>query len=382
VSLARALESLWWRRDEPLVARFALAPLSVAALAYRAGAAIARTRARPVRAAAPVISVGNLCAGGAGKTPVALFLCERLLARGERPALLSRGYGGSGQGVTVVCDGAGPLASAQEAGDEPVLVALRCPRLLVLAGTRRALLAQEAVRRGATVLVLDDGLQHHALARDLDLVVLDAQNPLGNGHLLPRGPLRESPAAFARVGARGLLWLTNARSDAPDAQLDALVARARAAGLRGPVRSALAPRAEQVAALRGAKVFLLAGIARPERFAQTVRALGAEVVGHAFFPDHHAFSASELQAVDARAAALGAARVVTTEKDLVRIGRSWVALTRGAGAPLTSANVLASSSVRDLGLAALPVELQLLGGAVELDAALDRVLCAPRGARP
>jgi tetraacyldisaccharide 4'-kinase len=350
VSLSRAVEALWWRRDEPRLARAVLSPLSVLAFGYRACATLARARAKPVRAQVPVISVGNLCAGGAGKTPVALALCERLLARGLRPALLSRGHGGSGGGVRIVSDGRGALLPASLAGDEPVLLAERCPGLLVLSGRRRADLAEEAVRRGAQVLVLDDGLQHHGLARDLDVVVIDAQNPLGNGALLPRGPLREGTGAFARLGPRGLLWLTGAEGLRPDPQREAVAAQARAAGMHGPVESTVEARA---AVHRGEKVFLLAGIARPERFARTVRSLGLDVRGHAFFADHHRFSPRELRRVRARAAALGAERVLTTEKDLVRLDPAHRA-----------------------GLTALPLDLRILRGEEALNAALDAVLGA------
>jgi tetraacyldisaccharide 4'-kinase len=200
------------------------------------------------------------------------------------------------------------------------------------------------------VLVLDDGLQHHGLVRDLDIVVVDAQNPLGNGAFLPRGPLREGTGAFARLGPRGLLWLSGAEGLSPDAQREALVAEARAAGMRGPVESTVEPRA---LVQRGETVFLLAGIARPERFARTVRSLGAEVLGHAFFPDHHRFSIRELRRARARATALGAARLLTTEKDFSRL-----------------------SPAQRTGLTALPVDLRILRGEEALAAALSAALDA------
>jgi tetraacyldisaccharide 4'-kinase len=347
---ARLFERLWWRErgDEPLLQRVLLWPLSLCALGYAAGARLAARRPR-VRAGVPVISVGNLVVGGAGKTPVALLLCEELRRRGRRVALLSRGYGGSSRaGVAWVCRGEGPLLGAAEAGDEPVLLARRAPWLPVLVGRDRALLADAAVAAGAEVLVLDDGLQHHRLQRDLDVLVVDARNPLGNGRLLPRGPLREGPAALARLGGRGLLWLTGG-GGTDSAALPGLLAAAAAAGLRGPVRSEAAPR--PAPELRGARVFLLAGIARPGRFEASVAALGAEVCGRAFFPDHHRFSAAELRAVQERAAALGA-RLVTTEKDAARLPAGFPAL-------------------------ALPLELRLLSGAAELAAALAPLLVRP-----
>ncbi|GAC1343344.1 MAG: tetraacyldisaccharide 4'-kinase [Myxococcales bacterium] len=348
MSLSRAVEALWWRRDEPLLARIALAPLSLLAFGYRAGAALARLAARPLRVGVPVLSVGNLCAGGSGKTPVALALCQRLRSRGLRPALLSRGHGGKGGAVRVVSEGGGALLPASVAGDEPVLIAGRCPGLLVLAGPSRSLLAREAVRRGAQVLVLDDGLQHHRLHRDLDVVVVDAQNPLGNGGLLPRGPLREGPSAFARLGSRGLLWFTGADGARSGARGEALLAAARAAGMQGPVESTVEHAGPSFA---GEKVFLLAGIARPERFAQTVRSLGAEVAGEAFFADHHRFSPDELRRVQARAAVAGAARILTTEKDFARLDEDQ----RG-------------------GLTPLRIDLRILRGEALLDAALDAIL--------
>jgi tetraacyldisaccharide 4'-kinase len=223
-------------------------------------------------------------------------------------------------------------SSFREVGDEPLLMARR--GLTVFVGPRRALLAEMAVQRGADVLILDDGLQHHALARDLEIVVVDASNPFGNGHLLPRGPLRELPSALARV-ARGLLWLTRCdlERDPRTAQLPPWPA----------VESAYAARADE---LRGRRVFLFAGIGRPASFEATVRALGAGIAGARWFPDHHRYSAADLAAL--RRAA-GEATLVTTEKDRVRIDRAD-------------------------GIVAVPVEVRILRGEDALDAALKAVL--------
>ena len=138
------------------------------------------------RAGVPVVSIGNLAVGGAGKTPAAIAVGRRLLARGRRVAVLSRGYGAARTDPRVVSDGTRLLLGAEEGGDEPVLVASRLPGAAVLCGPRRAELARAAVsQHGADALLLDDGFQHRALARDLDVVVLDAANPFGNGRLLP-----------------------------------------------------------------------------------------------------------------------------------------------------------------------------------------------------
>jgi tetraacyldisaccharide 4'-kinase len=283
----------WWEREAPAWSLL-LAP---AAVAWRAGAALHRATSKPVKAPLPVISVGNLTVGGAGKTPVVLELAARLLRRGRKPAVLSRGYGRRSRApVLVRAD-----ARAEDVGDEPLLMARR--GLTVWVGPRRAALATRAAEQGADVLLLDDGLQHYALARDLDVIAADASNPFGNGALLPRGPLRELPSALSRV-RNGLLWLT--RCELPrDPRVEAL---------RGfpLVESAYEARAD----LRGRRVFLFAGIARPDSFVETVRRLGAEIAGTRWFRDHHPFSSREL--AELRAQAMGAT-LVTTEKDLARI---------------------------------------------------------------
>jgi len=335
-----------WRTDEPLWLEAALLPLSAASLAYAAASALRRPAA--FRAPVPAISVGNVVAGGAGKTPVAMEIVSRLLERGRTAAVLSRGYGRRGRGDLVVT-AATPWDAA---GDEPALVKQRLPAALVLVGARRAALAERAADLGADVVVLDDALQHLSLARDLDVVVMDASNPLGNGKRLPRGPLRERPAsAFRRAGKRGLLWLT--RCDLPrDGRTTSLVAAAREAGLRGPVESAF----ETAAPLGKESAFLFAGVARPASFEALLRGTSVRVVGARWFPDHHRYSTRDLRALRLAAAAQGASVLFTTEKDLVRIPAS-----DRPGPPV---------------IEAVPVDLRILSGedalASALDAALDR----------
>jgi tetraacyldisaccharide 4'-kinase len=330
--------AFWWRRDEPLWTEAALWPLSLAALCYRAGSTLARRRIRPVRAGAPVISVGNLVVGGAGKTPVALELAQRLLRRGKQPAVLTRGYGRRARAPLEVSE----HTPAVLAGDEPLLLKRRCPRLRVLVGPRRAVLAAQAVARGADVLLLDDGLQHHELERDLDVVVMDASNPLGNGRLLPRGPLREPVESLRRV-RRGLLWLTRCDlARAPELPRPPLA---------GPVESAFVPRE---APLTGKAVFAFAGVARPGSFEELVRAMGARVVGTRWFPDHHPYAARELQQLRREASLSGAEVLATTEKDLMRLPPAEL-----TGPPP---------------IVAVPVDLRITRGEQALEAALDQVL--------
>ena len=286
----------------------------------------------------PVVSVGNVSVGGAGKTPVALALAEELLRRGKQPALLSRGYGRRARHAVEVSE----QTPYSLAGDEPLLLKRRCPRLRVLVGPRRARLASQAVARGADVLLLDDGLQHHQLERDLDVVVMDASNPLGNGRLLPRGPLREPLEALRRV-RRGLLWLT--RCDLPRApELPRLP-------LAGPVESAFVPRDARLA---GQSVFLFAGLAQPTSFEALVGGLEAKVAGTRWFRDHHRYSPADLRQLRREAAVAGADVLVTTEKDLMRLAPSDL-----TGPPA---------------IVAIPVDLRIVGGQQALEAALDEVL--------
>jgi tetraacyldisaccharide 4'-kinase len=323
------LDAIWWRARPDPGSALLLAPLAAVEWAFRGVAAVrgalyAGGVLPAARAGIPVISIGNLAVGGAGKTPAAIAVAARLLARGRRVAVLSRGYGASRSDARVVSDGDRVLLPAAEGGDEPVLVARRLPGVLVLCGPRRIELARLARGSlGADVALLDDGFQHRALARDLDVVVLDAENPFGNGHLLPRGPNREPRAALRRAG---LVWLSRVEGAPPD-QLAALRALAQESTGHLPVESSHAPvdlvdgglrTSYGLGALRGREVRLCSGIARPATFRRTVEALGAAVVGERRFADHHAFSPREL--AEAFGPADGVAPwVVITEKDAVRL---------------------------------------------------------------
>jgi tetraacyldisaccharide 4'-kinase len=277
-------------------------------------------------------------------------IVRRLLERGRKTAVLSRGHGRRGRNDLEVT----AETPWDEAGDEPALIKQRLPGALVLVGPRRAPLAARAASQGADAVVLDDGLQHLSLARDLDVVVIDASNPLGNGGRLPRGPLRERPStAFRRAGRRGLLWLT--RCDLPrDRRTDALVASAREAGLRGPVESAYAT----AAPMGKEPAFLFAGIAQPASFEALVRSASASIVGSRWFPDHHRYSSADLEGLRRAAAVHGATRLLTTEKDLVRISHAH----RNASPPIE----------------AVTVDVRILSGEDALLSALDLAL----GARP
>lgn len=268
-----------------------------------------------------IISVGNLNVGGTGKTPAVLHLAGMLARAGRKVGILTRGYGRQSK-ASLSFTGTESLPSVDEAGDEPLLLARRCPEARILVGADRRALARRARDEfGLEVVLLDDGFQHRRLARDEDVVVVDEAAGFGNGRMLPRGPLREPLSALSRAT---LFWIRSATTPVPSLPL-----------LPGPqVRTRYRPMAwvdpagkeHPPEALSGAPVFALAGLARPGSFLRTLRELGVSLQDSALFPDHHPFTAAELRDVELRASRHGA-RVVTTEKDAVRLPRSFEAWT-------------------------------------------------------
>ena len=314
--MSQAWESIWYpHRAEGWLRRAALSPLGAASLLFRAAvqsrnAAYARGWLPSAKVeGASVISIGNLNVGGTGKTPAVIYLANRCHAEGHQVAVLSRGYGRSGEGVARV----GPQASADAAGDEPVLIARRCPAAVVLVGANRLKLAELARREyGSDLLILDDGMQYRRLRKDLEVAVVDEAAGFGNGKLLPRGPLREPPAALARAD---LVWI-RAGSRRAFEPVGCPTVRA------GYVAQSLVPPAgdfKPPSAAQGRSVYAFAGVARPESFLQTVRELQAVLVGSRFFPDHHRFTQSELDDLLHGAKSKQAEMLLTTEKDLVRL---------------------------------------------------------------
>jgi tetraacyldisaccharide 4'-kinase len=392
-----------------------------------------------------VISVGNLNVGGTGKTPAVLHLAELLVRAGRKVGILTRGYG-RGSSAPLTFMGTESLPSVEEAGDEPLLLARRCPQARLFVGADRVAGAYRARDEfGLDTVLLDDGFQHRRLARDEDIVVVDEAVGLGNGHMLPRGPLREPRASLRRAT---LLWLraapfkalgppaaaegapgprapggheegarpaasgasgasaTLAGTFVPPLGLEGLPPSAtpgpsrtpplaegtfvpllgpeglpRSATLEGALASApaegtfvppLGPEVPRVRtryrptawvdpsggvlpvdALAGQPVLALAGLARPGGFLRTLHSLGVEVRDAALFPDHHRFTADELRGVEARAARQGA-RVVTTEKDLVRLPRGFAAWVVRLGVEVLEGE---SHLFRALGLADAPRDL-------------------------
>ena len=266
----------------------------------------------------PVVSVGALSAGGSGKTPVVAHLAELLVGMGERPAVLSRGYRRERRldGALVVRDTSAVQADLGTAGDEPFMLARRVEGISVLVSEDRYLAGRLAESKlGASVHLLDDGFQHLALERDVDLLVL-GEHDLDDPRTLPGGRLRERPAVA--MAADALIVETTVEEESVQLAGQFGVADGFHFTKRlGPPRDAESD--EVIEIPTGARVLAVAAIARPDAFVEGLTAMGCEVTDTLRFADHHQFTARDLAAIRQRVESLGADRVVTTEKDLVRL---------------------------------------------------------------
>jgi len=271
---------------------------------------------KPVcRVNVPVISVGNLTAGGTGKTPVVDFLVKRLAGRGRKVAIVSRGYGGSFSGrFSRVADAGGRmLMTPAECGDEPFLLAGRNPQAMVYVARRRALGVAAAVAAGAEVIVLDDGFQHLAVHRDYDIVLLDARAPFANGHLLPAGLLREPLSALRRSK---LIILTHDQG-APEPELPVTRPVIRCRHRLAAAVVSLSGEQRSWAELQGVRVLAFAGIAQPEGFFAALREHGVELTATIALDDHQDYSPDVLNRL--AEACNNAQLILTTEKDAVKL---------------------------------------------------------------
>ena len=269
----------------------------------------------------PVVSVGNLTVGGTGKTPLVIHLAEFLKEHGRKPAILSRGYGGRPRGpVEIVSDGRHVLSEPAVCGDEPFMMARRLRGVPVLTGPERYRTGREAVDRfGADVLLLDDGFQHRRLHRDVDILVVHARRPFGNGHLLPRGPLREPLESLRR--ARWMIRTGPATDDDGEENPQAFpgCGRPTLRALHRPSRLVRAAGGETLPldSLSGKTFSAFAGIGSPQAFRHTLETLGCKVAPFLAYPDHHRFSREDLEEI--RRSAAMADGIVTTEKDAARL---------------------------------------------------------------
>lgn len=285
----------FWTRGD-FASRLAVGALSPLGWIYGASVRWKAMHAQPYRSNAKVVCVGNLTAGGSGKTPVAIAIARMLIERKLRVMFLTRGFGGRVKGPVFV-----DLARdcAADMGDEALLLAAAAP---VIVSHDRAAGAKLADAEHADVIVMDDGHQNFSIAKDFSLVVVDAKSGFGNGRVLPAGPLRESvDQGLVRADAVALVG---------DGTVDL-------GGFSGPVlRARIVP--VDVHKLGGKAVVAFAGIGRPEKFFDTLRGLGAKLADARAFADHHVYTAAEIARLKRKAQAEGAL-LLTTEKDYVRL---------------------------------------------------------------
>ncbi len=287
----------WWRHGGAEVTL--LMPL---AAIYGVIAARRMTRGG-TRVNVPVICIGNPTVGGAGKTPTALAVAAMLAAEGERPAFLSRGYGGRLAGPLRV-DPA--VHGAAEVGDEALLLARMAPTIVA---RDRGEGAAAAIENGGSVIVMDDGFQNPSLSKDFSVLVVDARRGIGNGRIVPAGPLR-APLAAQLDRAQALIVV----GDGAVPEIETEAAR-RALPL---FRARLAPDMKVIVALDGSRTLAFAGIGDPEKFFATLRGAGVAMAATRSFPDHHRFTSAEVLALCEQAEREGLT-LVTTEKDWARM---------------------------------------------------------------
>ena len=296
-------EPSWWYREAADTAARLLEPVA-AVYGFLVRARYYQRRAHKARL--PVVCVGNFTAGGTGKTPLVIDLCEKLKAAGHEPVALTRGYGGRFSGPFWV----NPRTDrARDVGDEALLLARVAPTLIA----RNRRLGAQAIEVGpypATVIVMDDGLQNPTLAKDLTLAVVDGRRGIGNGRIIPAGPLR-APLDMQLELTDGVI--VNQPAGRPGEVADWLRHR-----FAGPVLRANTTPGADLAWLKDTKVVAWAGIAAPERFFSLLAELGAELIERVTFPDHHRPSAAEAERLLA-VARERAAPLVTTEKDAARL---------------------------------------------------------------
>ncbi|HOW71434.1 MAG TPA: tetraacyldisaccharide 4'-kinase [Phycisphaerae bacterium] len=258
----------------------------------------------------PVISIGNLTVGGTGKTPMAVWVCHRLIEHGLKPAVLCRGYKASPQGFA----------------DEAVMMSRQCPQAIVIAHPDRFAAGQLAITEyGATAAILDDGLQHRRMSRDLEIVLIDATRPFGFGHVLPRGLLREPLAGLARAH---VLVITRSDQVTPDQLTTIEQTLRRRARADVPILQAVHRPAgfvdlsgQETHPGQHQRIGCLAGIARPETFVRTLGNLNIHPVANQFVPDHYPYQSTDAKTLERWVQEEQLDAIVTTEKDAVKLRR-------------------------------------------------------------
>lgn len=313
---------------------------------------------RTTRVEVPVVSVGNISAGGVGKTPLVELLIEKLSAV-HRCAVVSRGYGRISTGTTVVSDGKELRATVEQSGDEPSQIAGKFPEAIVVAAEQRVRGAHRAIELGADVLILDDGFQHRYLDRDFNIVVIPAREVMEGDWLLPAGNRREPMSSLKRADLIVVSRCTDrAMFDAVEPVLKCY--RKPVAGVRtklGPFKNVQTNECLPVESFQRKRAIAFSGIGNPESFAALLNHHDIEIVQHVVFPDHHWYCEEDLTTVREAYEQKGAEIILTTEKDAVRLQRQQ-----------------SEPFIHRLPLYAAQMRLEFLAGEHILDGLLEQII--------
>jgi tetraacyldisaccharide 4'-kinase len=287
--------------------------LSLLSLVYRFGIALRRCAfalglKRRRKVSVPVISVGNITTGGTGKSPMVEFLVKTLVEQGHRPAVLTRGYGRIPGG-----------------GDDEVFSDPSLSHIRRYVDPKRTRSAEQAIREGATILIMDDGFQHWALHRDLDIVLIDGLRPWGKNNVLPRGTLREPLKALRRAS----MFIITRSNQAESGALKSIESRLEGIHPEAPILHAVhqpldwsrfpSTESRDLEELQGRRALVFSGIGNPYAFAKTLSQIGVDVVRHRAFPDHHLFTTEQIESIRSQAPEFMANLILTTEKDARRV---------------------------------------------------------------
>jgi tetraacyldisaccharide 4'-kinase len=279
----------------------------------------------------PIVSVGNLTMGGTGKTPTVAYIAQYLHSIGQRPAIISRGYGGTATAaVNLVSDGNQIYLNAHQAGDEPYMLACDLKHIPVLTGKIRLHPCRHAIETlGCSVLILDDGFQHISIARDIDLVLFNATTLAGNSRVFPGGELREPISALLRCSAFLLTGITDSNRIRAERFAELLQQRFPGKQVFTSSLEAVVPEPLQADRRPGEQfipAYAFCAIAHPGRFFSTLASLDIPVIGRHAFRDHHRYSQHEIDAICQSAVRAGAKSLITTEKDRVKLENLHISL--------------------------------------------------------
>jgi tetraacyldisaccharide 4'-kinase len=327
------IERLIHLKDPGVFLSIALLPITLCSYLFKAvvvlrGFLYRKGIFKSHRLSCKVISIGNITVGGTGKTPATCLIARHFKNAGCNVAVLSRGYRAqAGAEPLIVSDGRQVIAGAEIAGDEAVMLAQKLPGVPILAGQNRFLLGQRAIHDfSAQALLLDDGFQHYPLQRDLDIVLINARNPFGNGFLLPRGTLREPLSSLKRTS---LIVLTKVEETTEVIKLEELIRRnsPNAHIFRASVQAACLHRLADNAAvdleiMRNKAVVALCSIGDPETFYSLLASLGCNIMQKLAFPDHHWYRSDDYAVINS--CGQGADFTITTEKDIVKLDKNMI----------------------------------------------------------